>query len=90
MKRTLLFVLALAVTPVEVDAQGTPSDFCADINGLSPLEDLRSCAEQGYVDAQYNLGVMYDTGEGVPEDYAEAAASAGSVSRNSALKWSVD
>ena len=39
MKRTLLFVLALAVIPVTVDAQVTPSASCADINGLSPLED---------------------------------------------------
>ena len=30
-------------------------------------------AELGHVDAQYNLAFMYDNGEGVPEDYAEAA-----------------
>ena len=29
-------------------------------------------AEQGYATAQYNLGCMYDFGEGVPEDDAEA------------------
>jgi TPR repeat protein len=29
-------------------------------------------AEQGYVNAQYNLGVKYANGEGVPEDDAEA------------------
>jgi hypothetical protein len=29
-------------------------------------------AEQGYVDAQFNLGVMYDEGRGVPQDYAQA------------------
>jgi len=68
MKRTLLFVLALAVIPVGVDAQDTPSDSCADISGLSPLEDLRSCGEQGYAYAQFNLGVAYGTGAGVPED----------------------
>jgi len=33
---------------------------------------LRSLAEQGHAEAQYNLGVMYDYGEGVPEDDAEA------------------
>jgi TPR repeat protein len=26
----------------------------------------------GHVDAQYNLGFMYRTGEGVPHDYAKA------------------
>ena len=29
-------------------------------------------AEQGDADAQFNLGVMYDEGEGVPQDYKEA------------------
>ena len=29
-------------------------------------------AEQGDADAQFNLGVMYYGGEGVPQDYAEA------------------
>jgi TPR repeat protein len=29
-------------------------------------------AEQGDASAQYNLGVMYANGYGVPQDYAEA------------------
>tara|TARA_R110000765_G_scaffold324976_2_gene416497 strand:+ start:916 stop:1131 length:216 start_codon:yes stop_codon:yes gene_type:complete len=32
----------------------------------------RLAAEQGDADAQYNLGIMYDTGRGVPENDAEA------------------
>ena len=79
MKKTLLFVLALAVIPVGVDAQVTPSASCADINGLSPLEDVRSCAEQGDARVQFMLGMNYrigDEGEfgivGVPQDDAEA------------------
>jgi hypothetical protein len=56
MKRTLLFVLALAVIPVGVDAQGTPSDSCADISLSSALEDVRPCADQGDASAQYFLG----------------------------------
>ena len=55
MKRTLLFVLALAVIPVGVDAQ------------VSDLEQTRARAEQGDALAQYDLGAMYSTGEGVPE-----------------------
>ena len=35
-------------------------------------EATRHAAEQGDADAQYNLGVMYATGEGVPQDEAEA------------------
>jgi TPR repeat protein len=38
------------------------------------LRELRPLAEQGYVDAQVNLGFMYDKGEGVAQDDAQAAA----------------
>jgi uncharacterized protein len=34
---------------------------------------FRKAAEQGHVDAQYNLGDAYYYGQGVPQDYAEAA-----------------
>ena len=37
------------------------------------LRELRTLAEQDFVRAQYNLGLMYYNGEGVPRDYAEAA-----------------
>ena len=33
----------------------------------------RKAAEQGYADAQYNLGILYANGQGVTQDYAEAA-----------------
>ena len=33
---------------------------------------FRLAADQGDAKAQYSLGVMYDQGEGVPQDYAEA------------------
>ncbi len=36
------------------------------------LREWRPLAEQGNADAQYNLGVMYNNGQGVPEDDAEA------------------
>jgi TPR repeat protein len=38
----------------------------------SALRLLRPIAEQGNAQAQYNLGVMYDAGDGVPQDYAAA------------------
>ena len=60
MKKTLLFVLALAVIPVGVDAQAPD------------LEEMRALAEQGDANAQYALGFMYGTGRGVPEDDTEA------------------
>ena len=33
---------------------------------------LRSLAEQGNATAQFNLGVLYANGQGVPQDYQEA------------------
>jgi TPR repeat protein len=40
--------------------------------GKSALDDLIRAAEQGYADAQFNLGVAYANGQGVPQDYGEA------------------
>lgn len=34
--------------------------------------DWLSLAERGDAEARYNLGVMYEKGQGVPQDYAEA------------------
>ena len=36
------------------------------------LQEWRPLAEQGHADAQFNLGIMYDNGDGVSQDYAEA------------------
>jgi hypothetical protein len=60
MNKALLLALALAVIPITDDAQ------------VSDLEQTRALAEQGNALAQWRLGVMYDNGEGVPEDDAEA------------------
>ena len=42
------------------------------LHAQSPLDDLRARAEQGEADAQFDLGVAYAAGDGVPEDEAEA------------------
>ena len=36
------------------------------------LHEWSALAEQGHVGAQYNLGVMYENGKGVTQDYKEA------------------
>ncbi len=36
------------------------------------LREFRVLAEQGHVNAQFNLGIMYAYSQGVPQDYAEA------------------
>ena len=33
---------------------------------------FRPLAEHGHADAQVNLGIMYATGQGVPQDYIQA------------------
>lgn len=35
------------------------------------IDNFRA-AEQGDADAQYNLGVMYEFGDGVPQSYKQA------------------
>ena len=66
---------AEAVEPTAPDA-GTMFDvgiaFLAEGDYVSAVRWLSLAADQGEVDAQVTLGVMYANGEGVPEDDAEA------------------
>ena len=76
-------VLSLSVFGPPVQAQNTPS--------AQELADLRALAEAGDTEAQHNLGLRYSTGEGVPQDDAEAitwyrlAAEQGSASAQNNL-----
>ncbi|HMY01514.1 MAG TPA: hypothetical protein PKC44_17210, partial [Agitococcus sp.] len=36
------------------------------------LKEFKKAAQQGDAYAQFNLGLMYAKGEGVPQDYAKA------------------
>ena len=58
MKRIGLIALLCLLNSVSV----TADDF----------SDTKALAEQGYADAQYNLAIKYDKGEGVAQDYTEA------------------
>lgn len=42
-------------------------------NYQKKFEIVRKAADQGDASAQYNLGVMYVNGEGVTQDYKQAA-----------------
>ena len=47
--------------------------LCSPVFSQAPdLNETRRLAEQGHAKAQYNLGLMYDNGEGVPENDSEA------------------
>ena len=41
-------------------------------DAVEAVKWYRKAAEQGDADAQFNLGVMYAKGEGVPQNHAEA------------------
>ena len=74
MKRfALLLTLLLALPPLPTLAdlqEGVRAYEAGDYE--SALRHWKPLAEQGQASAQINLGVMYERGEGVPEDDAEA------------------
>jgi len=69
----IVFILCLLVWPALVHA-----DYQAGLDAYNQgdyataVKEWRPLAEQGYADAQYNLGFMYDNGQGVPQDYVQA------------------
>src|ERR1043166_7093463 len=74
--KACVVAVVLTTTCVAPLAAG-PSEDAADAYGRgdypTALRLLRPLAEQGNADAQALLGLMYDTAQGVPQDYAEAA-----------------
>jgi len=74
MKRTLKYVIAaiiLALSFAEPAAAGPSEDADAAVKKrdyATAVRLIRPVAEQGNANAQYNLGVFYDNGLGVPQD----------------------
>ena len=47
--------------------------LCVPVQAQTPyVDDLRMRAEAGDAEAQFDLGYMYDTGEGDPQDNMQA------------------
>jgi len=67
-----IFALMLLVIPAQ--AQDFYTGLAAALRGdyATALQEWRPLAEQGDASAQFNLGWMYDKGEGVPQDDREA------------------
>ena len=69
----IVFILSLLFWPPLVQA-----DFQAGLAAYNQgdyataLKEMQPLAEQGDATAQFNLGVMYNFGQGVPQDYQEA------------------
>ncbi len=73
--RTATVVLAVVVVLVAVPActnSKTGVDAYEKGDYATALMEFRVLAEQGDAIAQYNLGLMYANGRGVPEDYVQA------------------
>lgn len=67
----LVLALLLVASPAYADfAEG----FAAYERGdyATALAEFRPLADQGYANAQFNLGLMYANGRGVPQDHVLA------------------
>ena len=73
--RRLLFAVFLVVACATVAAAGSieEAEFVYDRGDYTQAARLfRPLAEQGIASAQFNLGMMYAKGQGVPQDYQAA------------------
>ena len=72
--------LAISLTFVSFPAQSKAQNFDVGLAAAqkgdyaTALQEWRPLAEQGYAAAQANLGVLYDGGMGVPQNYNKAAS----------------
>jgi TPR repeat protein len=76
---TLLISISVAITACERKSGDAVQREVEDASAAYERGDyatayrlIKPLAEQGYVKAQFNLGIMYHNGEGVPQDYTEA------------------
>ncbi len=67
---TIAILIGLAAPAWAGFAEGVAAYKRGDYE--TALRELRPLANQGNAEAQFNLGVMYDKGEGVPQDDTEA------------------
>ncbi len=71
---TMTFALVVVLTAVPAWAGDLQAGLEASKRGdfETALKELRPLAKQGHAKAQFAMGVMYDNGLGVPQDYKEA------------------
>ncbi len=65
-------VYAASQNTPQTQQSSTPFEDAAAAYGGSSHASLRLAADQGNRQAQFNLGLMYQKGHGVPQNYAEA------------------
>ena len=64
-------LLAWFVTPASADFDGGMAAYQRE-DYATAFREFKSLAETGAAEAQNILGVMYDKGQGVPQDYVQA------------------
>jgi hypothetical protein len=77
MTRIILFVFFISLQLVSVAWSQDYKTAYADYERgdfTAAFKTWRTLALKGDVDSQFNLGVMYEAGQGVPQDYARAFA----------------
>lgn len=75
MKRLLLLAMTALLLSVGMTWAGSSEDFDASYargNYAKALKIIRPLAARGNADAQSNLGVMYEQGKGVRQDFVRA------------------
>ena len=68
---TLVLSLVCLVVPAWADFQAGMDAYNRG-DYATALREWRPLAEQGDASAQFQLGLLYDNGDGVPRDYAKA------------------
>ena len=73
-----LLILPVLLLTLLVGTPAFSADFQKGVTAYksgdyaTALREFTPLAEQGYASAQFNLGLMYDKGQGVPQDYKTA------------------
>ena len=72
--KKLLVCIMFVLLGTQMSAQEIDKGYEAYNDGdyATAHKEWKPLAEQGYAFAQYNLGILYEYGNGVPKDYAEA------------------
>ena len=76
--KNILYTIILSFLLLSCDITVTTTDYQAGVKAYqagdyaTAIKEFKVAAEQGNVDAQYNLGLMYAKGKGVTQDYKEA------------------
>ena len=73
MRHTLITAGILALLAATCSPPGTQTPAAGSGQTVTPLAEVRGWAEKGDAEAQYSLGLLYERGRGVPQDYQEAA-----------------